>query len=267
MVIKTGAQPGFASATQQVAKSTRLLLIAEDSSELAVLRTAFASERVHVQAAEVEKLEWVCGKAFDVASIRANAPSPLWQEVTSLIKSRWGIPVLCMLPIPEPEQVPLLARLCADAFAFLPVRPEEVIARIELLAWKAKEDTKQDYPFKERRRAVRHSLMRPAEESVPPEAERLVVDDREKKVMLGGQAIHLSPLQYRLLLLLASDPGRVFSVSEICAHLWPRKRVQNTDVQQHIYLLRHKIEKDAANPTWIQTEPGFGYKLSRPEHP
>lgn len=257
------AQQARAEAAERAGAPTRLLLIAEDPTELAVLRAALASERVEVQAAEVGRLDRLFATAFDVALVRAEGPSPLWQEATALIQSRWGVPVVCLLPTPAPEQVPLLAGLRADAFAFLPLRIEEVSARIELCAWKAREESKRDYPFVERRRSQRLVAVPSVEVPLQPPAEQLLVDDREKKVRIGGRSIHLSPMLYKLLLLLASDPGRVFSVGEISAHLWPRNRTRHAEVQQSIYLLRRRIEKDPHNPEWVLAESGFGYKLRR----
>lgn len=91
----------------------------------------------------------------------------------------------------------------------------------------------------------------------------LVIDDDRKEVHVGGRRVPLSPKEYGLLKLLASDPGRVFSSDEILAELWgdsPYATVQ--DVQKFIYLLRKKIETDAKDPKIVLTARGFGYRLA-----
>ena len=73
----------------------------------------------------------------------------------------------------------------------------------------------------------------------------------------------LSPKEYDLFKLLATDPGRVFSNQEIIDHLWPApSRADSNDVKQYIHLLRNKIEEKPTHPRWIKTVKGFGYKLA-----
>jgi DNA-binding response OmpR family regulator len=100
----------------------------------------------------------------------------------------------------------------------------------------------------------------------PPERWRvgeLEIDDTQKCVRLRGREVALSPKEYELLKLLASQPGRVFSDEEIIRHVWPEGGLaSSTDVRRYIYLLRQKIEADPKNPTLVLTVPGFGYKLA-----
>jgi len=91
----------------------------------------------------------------------------------------------------------------------------------------------------------------------------LVIDDDRKEVRVGDRRIPLSPKEYGLLNLLASDPGRVFSSDEILAELWgDRAYATVQDVQKFIYLLRKKIEADAKDPKIVLTARGFGYRLA-----
>jgi len=247
-------------------RATRVILIGGNPDELALLGTALTDSGLEVERVPLDQIPWGSQDAHDVAIVSVGEAGPLWQEAVHLIKSRMRIPVLAL--VPATALVSSVARLDADDVAFLPVGIEVLMARIKLLVDKRKApQSTLGYPFVERRRSPRppSNGTAPAASS-PPEEAGLVVNDREKRVTLRGETIHLSPLQYKLLLLLASDPGRVFSVREISGHLWPRKRVQSADVQQHIHLLRRRIEKDPSNPTWIQSEPGFGYQLSRPAH-
>jgi DNA-binding response OmpR family regulator len=81
-------------------------------------------------------------------------------------------------------------------------------------------------------------------------------------VLVDGRAIHLTPKEFALLTLLASDPGRVFSKAEIIAAVWPGERGYGAnDVHQCVRHLRAKIEPDAGHPRWVETVPGFGYRL------
>jgi len=91
----------------------------------------------------------------------------------------------------------------------------------------------------------------------------LEIDDSVKHVKVKGRTVSLSPKEYELLKLLASEPGRVFSHQEIIAEVWQNKPlITSSDVTKYIYLLREKLEDDPENPRYILTVRGFGYKLA-----
>lgn len=92
----------------------------------------------------------------------------------------------------------------------------------------------------------------------------LLIDDKAKEVRLGDQAVELSPKEYRLLKLLASEPGKVFSKEEILERIWHTQgnyRASADDVRTYVRFLRQKLEDDPQNPHWIKTVAGFGYKF------
>ncbi|MGY4706985.1 winged helix-turn-helix domain-containing protein [Candidatus Bipolaricaulota sp. J31] len=95
----------------------------------------------------------------------------------------------------------------------------------------------------------------------------LVIHEDRKEVRLLGKPVKLSPKQYALLLLLAREPGKVFSDREILKELWPDSRYANSkDVKQYVYLLRRRLgEVVPGAEALIATVPGFGYKLLSPE--
>ncbi len=94
---------------------------------------------------------------------------------------------------------------------------------------------------------------------------QLVIDDHAKEVRLNGATLPLTPREYALIKLLASEPGRVFSAQEIIERAWgTEKFVSSEDVKKYIYLLRQKLESDPQNPTVIVTVRGFGYKFVPP---
>ena len=95
------------------------------------------------------------------------------------------------------------------------------------------------------------------------ERNTLQIDDDRKLVLLRGREIALSPKEYALIKLLASERGKVFSSEEIIAKLWPKKRYATPqDVQKYVYLLRKKLEDDPARPKILLTVRGFGYRLA-----
>lgn len=104
-----------------------------------------------------------------------------------------------------------------------------------------------------------------SEERVEPveERENLQIDDLGKRVFVNGTEIKLSPKEYELLRLLASEPGRVFSNEECLQAVWAgRQWATAQDVKQYVYFLRKKLKDDPEDPQYISTVRGFGYKLN-----
>lgn len=98
----------------------------------------------------------------------------------------------------------------------------------------------------------------------------LQIDPRGKEVYIEDRHVELTPKEYGLIRLLASEPGRVFSNREILDEVWASETIQaptSKDVKQYIYLLRQKLERDAGRPELIVTVRGFGYKLATDASP
>lgn len=88
--------------------------------------------------------------------------------------------------------------------------------------------------------------------------------DREKRlVLLSGKEVHLTAKEFDLLLYLMSSPGRVYSRSDLLDAVWGYKHsgYEHT-VNSHINRLRAKLEKDPANPIYVLTVWGVGYKFN-----
>ncbi len=104
------------------------------------------------------------------------------------------------------------------------------------------------------------ALAHAAEKSAPT---GLTLDDLSKQAQLDGQPLALTPKEFDILKLLASQPGRVFSNEEILKNVWPEGSFASSqDVKQYVYFLRRKIERDPQNPQRLVTVRGFGYKLN-----
>lgn len=96
----------------------------------------------------------------------------------------------------------------------------------------------------------------------------LALDPEKQQVTLQGHAVDLTPSEYRLLYVLMSAPGRVFSRQQLLNHLHERGQiVVDRVVDVHIGKLRRKIEPDAAKPGFILTVRGTGYRFAEPAEP
>jgi DNA-binding response OmpR family regulator len=104
------------------------------------------------------------------------------------------------------------------------------------------------------------------EEPARIRADDLVVDLDKRKVWLEGKLVHLTAKEFDLLVQFAKNPGRVYTRSQLLDLVWGygHESYQHT-VNSHINRLRSKIEKDPANPLYILTVWGVGYKFSEQE--
>jgi two-component system KDP operon response regulator KdpE len=89
------------------------------------------------------------------------------------------------------------------------------------------------------------------------------VDRARRRVSRAGQALHLTPIEYRLLLLLTAHPDRVLTHRFLLQELWGPSHAEDVHyVRVHMGNLRKKIEADPSQPKWLLTESGVGYRFS-----
>ena len=91
----------------------------------------------------------------------------------------------------------------------------------------------------------------------------LVVDKRRHEVSRGGARIDLTPLEFQILELLASEPGRAWSRNDLLDRVWSTEyEGYQRNIDPHINRLRKKLEVDPKNPHYVLTVRGVGYKLN-----
>lgn len=94
--------------------------------------------------------------------------------------------------------------------------------------------------------------------------ENLIINKENHKVIAYDKDVKLTPIEFDILYLLASNPGRVFSTDEIFERVWNEKMYEaNNTVMVHIRRLREKIEMDSRNAKVIKTVWGVGYKIEK----
>jgi DNA-binding response OmpR family regulator len=91
----------------------------------------------------------------------------------------------------------------------------------------------------------------------------LEIDTEKRKVQLDGQRVELTPKEFDLLMLMANHPGRSYSRSQLLKQVWGYEfNGYEHTVNSHINRLRAKIEPQLAEPTYILTTWGIGYRFN-----
>ena len=217
------------------------ILICEDEARIAtLLREALeaAGYRVRVVASKTGAEELLAKWTPDLILLDVILPESKtagW-ELLAEIRQRSSVPIIMVTALSRADDRVRGLREGADDFISKPFHLEEVLARVE-------------------------AVLRRTQPGIG--ALNLVIDDVRKEVRLADRTVSLSPKEYRLLKLLASSPGRVFTTREILMELWPGSPyATGQDVQKYVYLLRRKLERDSKNPRLVITSRGFGYRLA-----
>ena len=92
----------------------------------------------------------------------------------------------------------------------------------------------------------------------------LSVDDDKKEVRVDGDLVKLTPIEYRILLFLIKNKGRVFSISQIYENIWNEEAfAADNTVAVHIRHIREKIEINPREPRYLKVVWGLGYKVEK----
>jgi DNA-binding response OmpR family regulator len=185
----------------------------------------------------------------------------------ALYVARYERPDLVLLDILMPE---------LDGYQFLPAFRRESNAPVILLTAKLEESNKvhglelgaDDYvtkPFGMRellariRAQLRRAGQTPVDSAVLRVAD-IILDKETRTVRVGERSVNLTPSEFELLRTMMATPGRVFSRDELLDGLAGAASVERT-VDVHIRNLRAKLESDAADPRYIETVFGVGYRF------
>ena len=91
-------------------------------------------------------------------------------------------------------------------------------------------------------------------------------EEQEKEtveVTVDGEAVKLTPMEFKIVQLLIKNPGRVFSADEIYERIWNEKAVNTDTIMVHVRNIREKIEIDPRNPKYLKVVWGVGYKIDK----
>jgi two-component system KDP operon response regulator KdpE len=121
------------------------------------------------------------------------------------------------------------------------------------------------FAIDELRARLRAVIRRIPTRSAVVEVGELVVDLESRAVSVGGERVHLSPNEFRLLRVLALRPGRLHTRQELLQEVRGRGFGCQANLL-HVYMcqLRRKLEPDRARPRYLLTEPHVGYRLALP---
>ena len=163
---------------------------------------------------------------------------------TSKIRAFSNVPIILLTAKSETEDMVLGLNVGADDYITKPFVPVEVLARVRSQL---------------RRYAKLGSRTESADELA---VGAIVLNDRTKTVSVDGDPVALTPMEYSILKLLMSNPGKVYSTKALYEEVWQETALGSEGaVAVHIRHLREKIEIDPSNPRCLKVVWGQGYKI------
>ncbi|MGH9552147.1 MAG: winged helix-turn-helix domain-containing protein, partial [Terriglobales bacterium] len=110
--------------------------------------------------------------------------------------------------------------------------------------------------------ALRHASKSAAQEEPIFTAGGIKVDMSKRQVTLNDQDVHLTPHEYNLLLMLVRNVGKLVAQQQLLREIWgPGYAKEGHYLRVYMAQLRRKLEADPANPRYLITEPGLGYRF------
>jgi DNA-binding response OmpR family regulator len=190
------------------------------------------------------------------ASIEERTPDLVLLDITlpdgsgfdvlsTLAKPGARIPTIMLTARSEETDRVVGLELGADDYVTKPFSPREVVARVRALFRRVEESAK------------------PAAHGASTRIGDLEIDHQFHEVRVSGRSTNLTATEFRILCLLAANPGEVFTRSHLLDRLNDGGEIFERTLDRHINNLRRKIEADPAHPQYVVTVYGVGYKMNR----
>ena len=168
-------------------------------------------------------------------------------EIIKNVREISKIPIIVVSARQEEEEKIQALDLGADDYVTKPFNPLELVARVK----------------SQLRRYTQLGAMTEKKENIY-ETGGLMIDDDRKEVTVDGESVKLTPIEYRILLFLVQNQGRVFSINQIYENIWNEEAIAaDNTVAVHIRHIREKIEINPKEPRYLKVVWGLGYKVEK----
>jgi two-component system KDP operon response regulator KdpE len=222
-----------------------ILLIEDERQMRRFLRVTLQSERYALIEAETaaEGLSQAATRNPDIVLLDLGLPDMDGLEVIKKLREWSTVPIIVISAREqEGDKIKALDE-GADDYLTKPFGAGELLARIRV--------------------ALRHAVPKSQDQrDAIFTAEDLSIDFLKRQVHRGDREIHLTPIEYRLLVVLVRNAGRVMTHRHILKEVWGPAYIEQTHyLRVFMNQLRKKLEADSARPHFLLNEPGIGYRF------
>ena len=220
----------------------RVLVVDDEPQIVRGLKIILRNAGYAVEAAETKEqaLAALAARPPDALVLDLVLPDGEGVEVCEQVR-RWSrLPILVLSAIGDEREKVRALDAGADDYVTKPFGTDELLARL--------------------RAVMRRSL----EAGGSPEIElgELTIDLADRRVARAGEDIHLTPIEFDLLRVLAQHRGRLVTHRQLLQEVWgPEYGGETQYLRVHVAHIRAKLERDPSRPQYLITEPGVGYRL------
>jgi DNA-binding response OmpR family regulator len=244
--LQLGTATGRCDNRQMEAHARGSVLVVDDEPTIAEIVARYldrAGYRTRVASDGNQAIEAAASERPDLVVLDLMLPGIDGLEVMRRLREqdRERIAVILLTAKGDESDRVIGLRLGADDYVVKPFSPAELVARVDAV--------------------LRRIDTTPAQEA-PIELEGMTIDAAARRVFVRGEEVQLTQREFDVLLFLARHPGQVFSRNQLMDAIWQYSFYTDTStVTVHIRRLRAKVEADPAQPRYIQTVWGVGYRF------
>ena len=198
----------------------------------------------------IEGLAVLKEKEVHLAIIDVMMPRMDGIHMVMRLRKEYDFPVIMLSAKSEEVDKIMGLNMGADDYVTKPFQPLELLARVN----------------SHLRRYKRFLEMTGQGNETPENVYRIggiELNEDTKEVLVDGEPVKMTPMEFKILALLMRSPGRVFSAEEIYERVWNERAINTDTVMVHVRKIREKIEYNPKEPKYLKVVWGVGYKIEK----
>ena len=228
-------------------ENRRVLIVDDEPALLDVLDQYLSDEGFEVLRASdgLAAVDLFLSRHPDLVVLDLTLPGLPGSEVLKRMRAERDVPIIMLTARTEEVDRVVGLELGADDYIGKPFSPRELVARVKSVLRRSERTNNEPSPARRQIGA-------------------LTIDNVAHEVRVGGKLVELTPTQFRILDVFAAHVGQTLTRDQLLEHVSADADVFDRTLDRHIANLRARIEADPANPQYIVTVFGIGYKMVKP---
>ena len=228
-----------------------ILLVEDEKNICDFISTSLSAQDYRISTAHTgkEALPIITSQCPDLILLDLGLPDMDGMEIIRRVRTWSSVPIIVLSARTQEQEKVRALDLGADDYLTKPIGTSELLARI--------------------RTALRHSNRLNTDSPLykrPFHAKGLTIDFEKHLVSVDGKDVHLTQIEFKIISLLAQNSGRVMTYDTIISNIWgPYADDDNSILRVNMAHIRRKLEQNPAEPQYVFTEIGIGYRMIEDE--
>ena len=228
-----------------------ILLVEDEKNICDFISTSLSAQDYRISTAHTgkEALPIITSQCPDLILLDLGLPDMDGMEIIRQVRTWSSVPIIVLSARTQEQEKVRALDLGADDYLTKPIGTSELLARI--------------------RTALRHSNRLDTDSPLykrPFHARGLTIDFEKHLVSVDGKDVHLTQIEFKIISLLAQNSGRVMTYDTIISNIWgPYADDDNSILRVNMAHIRRKLEQNPAEPQYVFTEIGIGYRMIEDE--